>query len=136
VQKKRLYPKNLMNVCDRAAAILQLAQLFSMAAQIDPDCGEALFPDGREEMIFKSDPETEPHAECLLERYLDYIDTYSDHDLIHPSKFGESKEANEDKEWERLVNDFACMLREWLRHDFFRKLLEDLARKSAKVTTI
>jgi hypothetical protein len=109
--------------------------LFSMAAQVDPDCDEALFPDGREEMIFISDPETEPLAECLLERYLDYIDTYSDYDLIHPSDFGEPKEADEEKEWERLVNDFACMLREW-RNDFFRKLIEDLARKADGVTKI
>jgi hypothetical protein len=104
-------------------------ELLFTAAQVDPDCDYALFPDGRGEMIFISDSETEPHAECLLERYLDYIDTYSDYDLIHPSNFGDSKDPDEDKEWERLVNDFACMLREW-RQDFFRKLFEELARKA------
>lgn len=106
------------------------AELFAMAANNDPDFDGFLFPDGRGEMIFIAGAAIEAHAECLLERYVDYIDTYPDYDLIHPSDFSGPRETDEDKESERLIRDFSFMLREW-RDDFLCKLIEDCAAKAS-----
>jgi len=102
--------------------------LLSMAGNNDPDLDEALFPDGRAEIILIADSEMEVHAEGLLERYIDYIATYPHYDLIHPSDYSGPREDDEEKEWARLVDDFSWMLRQW-RDSFMSKLLEDSARK-------
>src|SRR5262245_1190032 len=48
-------------------------ELFSMAAENDPEFDSWIFPDGRAEVVLVADCKIRQSAEGVLERYLDYI---------------------------------------------------------------
>lgn len=103
--------------------------LLSMAANNDVNFDDAVFPDGRAHVILIADSEIPAVAEGVLMSYLEYLDNYPEYDVIHPSDFSGPKKDDEDEEWQRLVDDFSSMLREW-RDDFIRKLIEDCGKKA------
>lgn len=102
------------------------AYLLSLAALSDPDLDQALFPDGRAEAILVADESLRAAGEDLLAKYLNYIANYPEYDLAHPSDHTSPREEDEDKVWERLVLDFATLVRNW-RDDFVRALIHDCA---------
>jgi hypothetical protein len=109
------------------------AYLLSLAGMRDPDLNQALFPDGRAEAILVADEELRASGEDLLAKYLDYIANYPEYDLAHPSDHSGPREEDEDKEWERLVLDFANLVRHW-RDDFIRALIHDCADTALRVS--
>ena len=102
------------------------AYLLSLAGLSDPDLDQALFPDGRAEAILVADEELPASGEDLLPKYVNYIPNYPDYDLAHSSDYTGPRDEDEDKEWERLVLDFATLVRNW-RDDFVRVLIHDCA---------
>ena len=75
-------------------------------------------------MILIADAEIDVFAEGVLESYIDYIENYPEYELIHPSNFSGPKETHEEKERQRLVDDWADLIRQW-RDGFIRNLIED-----------
>ena len=106
--------------------------MLSLAGLSDPDLDQALFPDGRAEAILVADESLRASGEDLLAKYLDYIANYPEYDLAHPSDHSGSREEDEDKEWERLVLDFATLVRHW-RDDFVGALIHDCADTAFRV---
>jgi hypothetical protein len=109
------------------------AYLLSLAGLSEPDLDQALFPDGRAEAILVGDEELRASGEDLLVKYLNYIAHYPEYDLAHPSDHSGPREGDENKEWERLVLDFATLVRNW-RDDFVRALIHDCADTALRVS--
>ena len=109
------------------------AYLLSLAGMRDPDLNQALFPDGRAQAILVADEELRASGEDLLAKYLDYIANYPEYDLAHPSDHSGPTEEDENKEWERLVLDFATLVRNW-RDDFVRVLIHDCADTAPRMS--
>jgi len=109
------------------------AYLLSLAGLNDPDLDQALFPDGRAEAILIGDEELRTAGEDLLTKYVNYIANYPEYNLAHPSDYTGPREEDEDKEWERLVLDFATLVRNW-RDDFVRALIHDCADTTPRIS--
>ena len=110
------------------------AYLLSLARLSAPDLDQALFPDGRAEAILVGDEELRASGEDLLVKYLNYIAHYPEYDLAHPSDHTGPREEDENKEWERLVLDFATLVRNW-RDDFVRALIHDCANTAPRTSS-
>src|SRR5258706_9117004 len=98
--------------------------MIAMAKQNDLDFDLFLFPDGRAEYVLIADSEIQRHAEALLDGYIYFVRNHPEYELPHPSDFSGPKEADDNEEWARHVDDFSWMLHQW-RDDFMGRLLED-----------
>lgn len=100
------------------------AELIRDTRENDPNLDHWLFPDGFAETVLVSDGEILQKAEEVLNAFESYIAAYPDYDVIHPSDYSYPQAPNKEKERERIINDFAWMLRQW-RDGFLAQLIKD-----------
>ena len=103
------------------------ADLVGMARDKDDDVDQWLFCGEPEACVLVADSEIHDEGTALLERYLDYRDNHPEYELVHPSDYSRPKEKTADLEWERLVDDFAELIRDW-RDGFLAGLMEDAGK--------
>lgn len=88
------------------------------------DIEDAIFPDGRAEIILIADAKLADSACHIFDTHEEMEAIYGDHNWIRPSDYSQPREDDPDEEYDRQINDFTDMVRDW-RHDFITTLLND-----------
>jgi len=89
----------------------RVSELVAMARSNDPDVDKWLIGDDGIDLLIVGDEDLLESGETVLERFLEYLNTYPERNLPHPSDFAGPQDQGEE-EWQRIVADFAQLVRD------------------------